>query len=121
MNNQYRNHKCNELNMCSAVSEIIYPTNSTTNNIILIEYELNIDKSAKINNSISNSDLNFFNRFSKVIYSNQGVNYQLGLVIRNNEYLKNVVYADIPKSILNVESYSLAISTRSENYIIKIK
>ena len=101
--------------MTTTSTNILFPSDSNRNNLISIEYELNIDK------NITMSETYFFSTFVKVIYTLNNSTYKTNLSFKKVDSLDNYIYADIPKHVNNGDTINLVVSTRTEKNIIKIK
>ena len=87
---------------------------------MILEYELNIDHNSSIYKAIGDNPKKFFDRFLKVSYMINDKTYNTLTSSKTNTNLKNIMFVDISKSINNYQNKSLVISTRSDNYSIKI-
>ena len=103
------------------MTDIIFPLDSTKNNLLIVEYDLNIDNTASIYNAVGSSKTAFMSKFLKTSYTNNGNTYLTTLAPRSNQYIENVIFSDISKSLQNMEDINVVISTRNENYIFNIK
>ena len=111
---EYTYQECSN-NLCTTSTNILFPSDSNRNNLISIEYELNIDK------NITMSETYFFSTFVKVIYTLNNSTYKTNLSFKKVDSLDNYIYADIPKHVNNGDTINLVVSTRTEKNIIKIK
>lgn len=118
---EYKYNNCVDENNCTLTSDIIFPNDSTKNSLLIVEYNLNIDKNSPIYNSVGDNSGAFISKFIKATYTHQGTTYLTSLSPRTNQYIDNVIFSDFSKTIQNMESVNLVISTRNENYIINIK
>ena len=116
---EYKYNSCDENNNCNLVNDIVIPADITKNNLLIIEYNLNLDKKAPISKTIANR--NFFNGILQATYKYQNKNYMVNLVPTTNGYIQNVFFADIPKNLQNVEDLNVNIKTRNENYAFSVK
>lgn len=117
---EYQYKICDKINECYLSSGIELPSNSIKNNVLSIEYELNIDDKYKISDSIKNS-YSFFDKFLKVEYVSNNKIYKESIATHKNDLIDGRVFADIPKQISTSDSVDLTVSTRTNNYSIKIK
>ena len=118
---EYRYQDCDLENNCKSTYSIEFPTNTTKNDLMVIEYELNIDENSPIYTSTSNNPKKFFDKFLKISYQKNDKLYYKPTVSKTNSNLKNIIFTDVTKSLQNTDSYGILISTRTDNYYIKIK
>ena len=116
---EYKYNSCDENNNCNFVSDIVIPADITKNNLLIIEYDLSLDEKAPISKTITNR--NFFNGILKATYKYQNKNYMVNLVPTTNRYIQNVIFADIPKNLQNMEDLNINFKTRNENYAFSVK
>ncbi len=118
---EYKYNNCTDENNCTTVTDVIFPTDSTKNSLLIVEYRLDIDKNAPIYNSIKDNKSEFINKFIKATYTHQDSTYLTPILPKSIQNLDNVVFSDISKTIQNMEKINVVISTRNENYIFNIK
>ena len=95
--------------------------NIVIKNVIRIMYELNIDKNSSIYNSVGDNPKKFFDKILKISYTINDKEYYSVTSSKTNNNLSNIIFVDILKSIKNYDNKNLVISTRGDNYSIKIE
>ncbi len=103
------------------VGSYLYPSDSTKNSLLVVEYDLNLDKNAPIYNAVKDNPNLFLTKFLKGRYTYQKNDYITALSPRTIDNLDGVVISDISKTVQSMENPSIVISTRNHNYVIRVK
>jgi hypothetical protein len=115
---EYSYQNCDENNSCTSYYNVELPTNTTQNNLMVINYDLNIDEESPIYRITGSSAKKFFDSFLKITYTSNNINYETKISTKINNNVDNTLFIDVSKSLKNVQNTSLNISTRYENYSI---
>ena len=110
-----------ENNSCISMNDIKFPINSNKNNLLIMEYDLNIDSASPLYTSIINNNKKFFDKFLKISYSVNDKNYTTSTTSQIDSNIPNIVLIDIPKTIQNYQNINIIISTRTDKYTIPIQ
>ncbi len=116
---EYSYDSCDNNNEnCIKIYDVQLPLKQNTNNLLSIEYELNIDKKSQIYRAVGDSAKNFFNRFLKVSFTSGETTFITDIETTENSKIKGYIFADVSKTIKKDKNTKLVISTRGEYYTI---
>ena len=114
----YKTNNCIN-NNCTLENTMIFPNDTSKNDLVTIEYELNIDSNAHINNLYNKKGI--FNKTLSISYTKDDKKYTSIIYPKSIKNLNNIIVADIPKNISESININLILSTRNDKYTIKIK
>ena len=116
---EYKYESCDEnKENCKLLYDVQLPNNTGQNNILGIEYDLNIDKKSQIYRAIGDNEKEFFRRFVKLTFGSGNSEYITDINPFQLDKLPNHMFSDITKTIKKDNKTKLAISTRGEYYTI---
>ena len=116
---EYNYEKCYNENYCETLTDIINPINKNNNQLLIIDYELNIDKSSLLGYITENQSL-IINKFSKISYNLKEEQIIQNIYGQIYESLPNKIFYDIPKKINNNKPKYFIIKSRENNYIYQM-
>ena len=64
---EYTYQKCSNENNCETLTDIILPDNRNQNELLIVDYEINIDENSLLARSTNNKDQNIINKFFIII------------------------------------------------------
>ncbi len=106
---EYSYEECKN-NVCSTIKDIITPKSTTTNNLLILTYDLKLNDPIIKRNSISKHST-FFNAF----LTTDPKTIEKNIIINSN--IKNKVFIEVPKTFNN--KYQVIIKTRNETHYLK--
>ncbi len=115
---EYKYNSCDNNENCHIVNDIVLPNDLSNNNLLIMEYTIDIDKNSHISKNINEN--NFFNSILQASYKYENKSYISALVPKTKEYINNVIFADFSKNFQKGKDLKLNIRTRNENYYINI-
>lgn len=113
-NYEYKYQECIN-DVCNEKISIELPENSINNNLLVIDYNLNIN-----DNNFKISDKQLFSRFLKISYTKNNQEYYYNASIKSIDNLENVIIFEIPKYISKENNAKININTRTNNYSIEL-
>ncbi len=115
----YQKQYCQDENNCSTKTEIIRDAQSSNKTLLILDYELSLDKENLISNYFVN-DILFFNEFLKVEYTYNGKTKTLNSV-NTIDKVDNKIFISIPYEIQNSEKINLIFNLRNTKIIYRLK
>ena len=111
---EYTYQKCSNENNCETLTDIILPDNRNQNELLIVDYEINIDENSLLARSTNNKDQNIINKFSKINYTINKNDKTTTIYGKTYSNLKNKVW---DSSIINKIAHILEAKGRQEFYL----
>lgn len=114
---EYTYQKCIDENKCQTLTDIIIPDNRNQNNLLIVDYELNVDETSLLARSTNNNIESIINKFSKINYNINNSEKTSTIYGKTYSNLENKIFFDIPNNIKDKSTFkSYIIKTRENEY-----
>ena len=114
---EYTYQKCIDENNCQTLTDIIIPDNRNQYDLLIVDYELNVDESSLLARSANNDIQSIINKFSKINYNINNNERTSTIYGKTYSNLENKIFFDIPNNIKDKStSKSYVIKTRENEY-----
>ena len=118
---EYTYQKCSNENNCETLTDIILPDNRNQNELLIVDYEINIDENSLLARSTNNKDQNIINKFSKINYTINKNDKTTTIYGKTYSNLKNKIFFDIPNNVSSkADKKNFIIKTRENEYSFSI-
>lgn len=120
INNYEYNYELCTANKCSSKLNVLLPDDILNNKLIMIDYELLLDKSSNLYTFVTN-DKKFFNTFVILSYNLEGKEEKMKFNALTIHGENNIIFMEVPKELEDSDNINIIINTRDNKYIYKIK
>ena len=103
---------------CIPITDVEFPDNNLANSLLVLNYNITADN----NNGLNDANMtNILTKLIKLKYKQNDEYQEEAIVSKTNSNLNNTLLIDIPKYIVSSNEIYIVISSRENNYQIKIK
>jgi len=120
INNFEYNYELCIKNECSEKTGVIIPNDIINKKLLVLNYNLLIDKESNLYKFIKTDD-KFFNIFLTLSYNLNGDVKNIKFNGLTNTNIKNKVFMEVSKEIENATEINIIVNTRDNKYIYKLK
>ena len=114
---EYTYQKCSDETNCQNLTDIILPDNRNQNELLIVDYEINIDENSLLARSANNNVQNILNKFSKINYTLNEENKTSTIYGKIYSNLNNKIFFDIPNNVrTKATEKNFIIKTRENEY-----
>ena len=113
---EYQYEACKN-DVCNTYYDIIAPQDPTLYKLLVINYNLTLNKTMGLNASINNAQ-SFFAQFLKIESELNGKVVTRALVTATYPNLKNLLFVEVPNNLVSDEKFNIILQTRDYSYFM---
>lgn len=114
---EYTYQKCTTENICQTLTDVIIADNRNANQILVVDYEMEIDEQSLLAQSVKSSPSEILNKFAKISFTQNEKNTTQKIYGQEKDKLENKIFFEVPKTITSTdETKALIIKTRENEY-----
>lgn len=114
---EYTYQKCKQEDNCQTITDVVSPENKGLNQLLMVDYTLNIDDKSLLYRSTNANSTQILNKFSKIQYTYKEEIKETTIYGKTITNLENKIFYEVPKTINKEDTTKkFIIKTRENEY-----